>query len=282
MPSIRAFTLYLTLQCVLFAVPQISRAQPAVKFKQDADLPFAGRMVDLSHAFNRETIYWPTQEGFKLIRESAGVTERGYYYAANRFAAAEHGGTHIDAPIHFVEAARTVDLIPLHRLVGDAVVIDVTSSCGENPDYQITVDDLRQWEIDHHRQLTDVIVLLRTGFGRHWGNAERYLGTSQKGAEAVANLHFPGLDPTAARWLVEQRAIKSIGIDTASIDYGQSRLFQSHVTLFQHDLPAMENVANLDQLPTSGATVIAMPMKIAGGSGAPTRILAFVADRLED
>ena len=210
------------------------------------------------------------------------MTERGYYYAANRFAAAEHGGTHIDAPIHFVEGARTVDLIPLNRLVGDAVVIDVTSSCEENPDYQITVDDLRQWEIDHHRQLTDVIVLLRTGFGRHWGNAERYLGTSQKGAEAVANLHFPGLDPAAARWLVEQRAIKSIGIDTASIDYGQSRLFQSHVTLFQHDVPAMENVANLDRLPTSGATVIAMPMKIAGGSGAPTRILAFVADRLED
>ncbi len=258
----------------------IAKAQPAEGLEKVKQLAETGtRIVDLTHPFDGDTIYWPTQDGFQLIRESAGVTERGYFYAANRFAAAEHGGTHIDAPIHFSAGGCTVDQIPLTRLLGPAVVIDITKQCAEDPDYQVTVGDLRQWEVDHHRQLADVIVFLRTGYGRHWGNRERYLGTKQHGPEAVALLHFPGLDPVAARWLVEHRAIKSIGIDTASIDHGQSQLFGSHVTLFERGVPAFENVAHLDELPTVGATVIAMPMKIGGGSGGPTRIIALLDDQ---
>lgn len=235
-----------------------------------------GRMIDLTYPFDRSTIYWPTETGFDLIRGTAGMTDKGYFYVANRFAAAEHGGTHIDAPIHFFKDRQTVDQIALSRLIGEAVVIDVTESCAEDPDYQIHVGDLRRWETTHRRQLVDVIVLLRTGFGRHWGDRRRYLGTEKAGPEAVADLHFPGLAPAAARWLVEHRAIKSIGIDTPSIDYGQSRRFQSHVTLFEHNLPAFENVANVDRLPSAGATVIALPMKIGGGSGAPLRIIAIL------
>ena len=237
-----------------------------------------GRIVDLTHAFDRGTIYWPTEAGFKLIEGPAGITEKGYYYAANRFVAAEHGGTHIDAPIHFFQNRKTVDQIPLQRLIGEAVVVDVAKSCAENRDYQVDVGDLRRWETNQGRQLVDVIVLLRTGFGRHWNNRKRYLGTDKTGPAAVADLHFPGLAPAAARWLVENRAIKSIGIDTPSIDYGQSRQFQSHVTLFEHNVPAMENVANLEQLPSAGATVVALPMKIGGGSGAPLRIIAFLRE----
>ena len=236
------------------------------------------RVVDLTHPFDAETIYWPTEEGFRLIEGTAGVTPRGYYYAANRFAAAEHGGTHVDAPIHFYADRQTVDQIPLNRLMGDGVVIDVTAACNEDPDYQIGVDDLRRWETEHGRQLVDVVVLLRTGFSRHWGDRLKYLGTDKKGDEGVANLHFPGLHPDAARWLVEHRAIKSIGIDTPSIDHGQSRQFGSHVTLFEHNVPAFENVAHLDQLPTHGFQVIALPTKIAGGTGAPLRIIATVPE----
>jgi kynurenine formamidase len=206
------------------------------------------------------------------------LTEKGYYYAANRFQAAEHGGTHIDAPIHFFQGHETVDQIPLQRLVGEAAAIDVTGRCSADRDYQVDVGDLRRWEERHGRQLVDVIVLLRTGYGKFWGDRERYLGTSETGPQAVAKLHFPGLAPAAAQWLVEHRAIKAIGIDTPSIDYGQSRRFQSHVTLFQHHVPAFENVANLANLPASGATVIALPMKIAGGTGAPLRIVAMVPD----
>jgi kynurenine formamidase len=236
----------------------------------------AARLVDLTHAFDERTIYWPTESGFELIRGPAGVTERGYFYSANRFAAPEHGGTHIDAPIHFYEGRQTVDQIPLERLVGEAAVIDVAEKCEADPDYQIDVDDLRRWEVEQNRHLVDVVVLLRTGHGRHWGDRRRYLGTEKTGPESVEDLHFPGLAPEAARWLVEHRSIKSIGIDTPSIDYGQSRDFSSHVTLFRHNVPVFENVAKLEDLPTSGATVIALPMKIAGGSGAPLRIIALV------
>jgi kynurenine formamidase len=238
----------------------------------------AGRIVDLTHSFDDSTIYWPTEDGFKLVRGQAGMTERGYYYAANRFVAAEHGGTHIDAPIHFFQNRQTVDQIPLDKLIGEAVVIDVTRSCSQESDYQVDVADLRRWETSHERQLVDVVVLLRTGFGRHWKNRNVYLGTRSTGPAAVADLHFPGLAPAAARWLVDHRAIKAIGIDTASIDCGQSRQFQSHVTLCEQNVPIFENVANLEDMPTSGATVLALPMKIGGGSGAPLRMIAIVPE----
>ncbi len=240
----------------------------------------SGQFVDLTYPFDHRTIYWPTEDGFSLIRGKAGFTSKGYYYAANRFKSAEHGGTHIDAPIHFYKDRRTVDEIPLQQLIGEGVLVDVSEKCESDPDYQVGIGDLHRWETEHRRQLVDVIVLLRTGHGKYWGDRKRYLGTDHRGEPAVAELHFPGLSPDAARWLVERRAIKAIGIDTPSIDYGQSRKFQSHVTLFKYNVPAFENVANLEQLPTEKFTVIALPMKIGGGSGAPLRIVAIVG-RLE-
>ncbi|MDC0251631.1 cyclase family protein, partial [bacterium] len=225
---------------------------------------------------DKQTIYWPTENGFRLIPEKAGITEKGYYYSSNRFMAAEHGGTHLDAPVHFNENGKSVDKLPLRQLMGEAAVIDVTAACRQDPDYQISVADLRAWEEKTGRQLVDVIVLLNTGYAQHWSDRKKYLGTDQLGTEAVAKLHFPGLDPEAARWLTEHRAIKAIGLDTASIDYGQSTRFQSHVTLFKHEIPAFENVADMSRLPISGTTVVALPMKIGGGSGGPLRIVAWL------
>jgi kynurenine formamidase len=235
-----------------------------------------GRVVDLTHTFNRDTIYWPTEEGFKLVKEKAGFTDKGYYYAANRMIAAEHGGTHIDAPIHFSARGQTVDAIPLKRLIGEAAVIDVSEACKEHPDYQVGIEDLRRWEEAQQRQLIDVIVLLRTGYAKRWPNRKAYLGTNATGPEAIAELHFPGLSPQAAEWLTQHRSIKAVGIDTASIDYGQSKRFASHVTLFEYNVPAMENVGDMSRLPTAGATIIALPMKIGGGSGSPIRVLAIL------
>ncbi len=106
----------------------------------------AEKTVDLTHPFDQRTIYWPTETGFTLQKGPAGFTDRGYYYAANRFAAPEHGGTHIDAPIHFFENGLTVDQIPLSQLMGDCVCVDVSSQCAANRDYQVTVEDFRQWE----------------------------------------------------------------------------------------------------------------------------------------
>jgi kynurenine formamidase len=246
--------------------------------RQTAGFP-AGTIVDLSYPFGSETVYWPTAETFHLEKDFDGTTEQGYYYSAYRYSAAEHGGTHIDAPVHFAKGRNTVDEIPLDQLMGPAIVVDVTKQSKSDRDYRITESDFRNWEQRNGRIPTGAIVLLRTGFGKFYPDRKKYLGTDERGAAAVANLHFPGLHPDAARWLTQNRKIKAIGLDTASIDYGQSTLFESHRTLFARDIPALENVANLDQLPIKGFSVIALPMKIKGGSGGPLRIIAVIPGR---
>ena len=235
----------------------------------------AGTVVDLSHAYDAQAIFWPTAEAFRLEKVADGVTAAGYYYAANNFFTSEHGGTHIDAPIHFAQGRRTVDQIPLDRLMGEAIVVDVTLASEADADYQVTVGDFQRAE-QAGAIPPDAIVLIRTGFSRRWPDAARYLGTAARGPDAVAQLHFPGLHPDAAKWLISERRIKAIGIDTASIDYGQSTLFESHRLLYERDIPAFENLTSLEQLPPRGAFVVALPMKIRGGSGAPLRAIAII------
>ena len=245
-----------------------------------ADVPFTGgKWIDLTHEFSSETLYWPTAERFTLETEFHGQTPKGHFYAANRYRASEHGGTHIDAPIHFAEGHKTVDQLPLDQLTGAAVVVDVSARAQKDADYQITVADLKAWEERHLQIPNGAIVLFRTGFARHWPDAKKYLGTDEKGTDAVAKLHFPGLHPDAVRWLVSERTIKAVGLDTASIDYGRSTLFESHRILFEKNIPAFENVAALDQLPATGVYIIALPMKIKGGSGGPLRIVAWIAGK---
>jgi len=251
---------------LIFAVPVLAQRTPS--------LP-AGRVVDLSHAFDANTVYWPTAEPFKLETDFEGVTDKGYFYSAYRYSAAEHGGTHIDAPVHFAKGHYPVDEIPLDQLMGDGIVIDVTAQCAANRDYLVSVADFENWERRNGRIAPGTIVFLRTGFAKYYPDRKAYLGTDERGADAVPKLHFPGLDPAAARWLTQNRSIKAIGLDTASIDRGQSTLFESHRILFEKNIPALENVANLDQLPVKGFSVIALPMKIKGGSGGPVRIVAF-------
>ncbi|MFB3123604.1 MAG: cyclase family protein [Candidatus Binatia bacterium] len=236
----------------------------------------SGKIIDLTHPFGEATVYWPTAKEFQLEKVYQGVTSKGFFYAANNFSAAEHGGTHIDAPFHFYEGRNTVDMIPLGRLIGNGVVIDVREKCANNRDYRIRISDFLAWEERHGSKLHDVIILLRTGFGKYWPDRIKYMGTDERGEGAVGKLHFPGLHPEAARWLVNNRRVKAIGLDTVSIDYGQSTLFESHVTLFQKNVPALENLANLEQLPEKGFLIIALPMKIKGGSGGPLRIVAVV------
>ena len=235
-----------------------------------------GELVDLSHTYDSQAIYWPTAEGFQLRRDADGITPAGYYYAANSFFTSEHGGTHIDAPVHFAEGHLTVDKIPVQQLMGAAVVIDVTEQSERDADYQMTADDIQRFEQQSGAIPMDAIVLIRTGFSKRWPGAERYLGTTQRGEEGTRNLHFPGLHPDAARWIVANRRIRAIGIDTASIDYGQSTLFESHRALYERDIPAFENLTALDRLPATGAYIIALPMKIGGGSGAPLRAVAIL------
>jgi kynurenine formamidase len=241
----------------------------------DLDTPGEGTWIDLSHDFSAHTIYWPTAKPFKLEVVSAQRTPAGYYYAANNFSAAEHGGTHLDAPIHFAEGQWTTDQIPIERLVGQAIVVDVQSGADSSADYRVDQAAIDGWEQEHGAVPPNSIVLFRTGWARRWPDRTAYLGTSRTGPEAASELHFPGIDSTAAQWLVG-RKVKAIGIDTPSIDYGQSTTFPTHQVLFASNIPAFENVANLDRLPPRGSFVIALPMKIKGGSGGPLRIVARV------
>jgi kynurenine formamidase len=237
-----------------------------------------GRLVDLTHTFDSTAVYWPTASGFELSVDAAGPTEGGWYYAANSFRSAEHGGTHLDAPIHFAEGQHTADAIPLERLIAPAILVDVTASAAADADYQVGVADFEGWERAHGRIPDGAIVLLRTGFAARWADRASYMGTAERGAAAVAKLHFPGLHPDAARWLVDERTISAIGLDTPSIDHGQSATFESHRILFARNIPAFENVASMDALPPVGFHVIALPMKIGGGSGGPLRIVAVLPD----
>ena len=241
----------------------------------DPDLLRTGRRVDLTHDFSAETIYWPTAKPFTLEVVSAERTPAGYYYAANNLSGAEHGGTHLDAPVHFAEGGWTADQIPLDRLIGDAVVVDVQPQAESSADYRVDPDELDDWERRYGAIPDGAIVLFRTGWARHWPDRARYLGTTRTGAGAVAELHFPGIDSAAAHRLVERR-VRAVGIDTPSIDYGQSSTYPVHRILFAANIPAFENVANLDRLPVKGSFIVALPMKIRGGSGGPLRIVALV------
>ena len=239
-------------------------------------VPASVHYVDLTHDLSADSIFWPTGETFRLDKVADGVTDKGYYYASNNYSGNEHGGTHIDAPVHFAQGHWTVDQIPLDRLIGSAVVIDVSAASRANADYQVAVADFTAWEQAHGQIEPGAIVLLRTDFSKRWPDARSYLGTNEHGDAAVAQLHFPGLHPDAAKWLAEVRHVKAVGLDTASIDYGQSTLFESHRILYERNIPAFENLDALDSLPPRGATVYALPIKIKGGSGGPLRAIAVV------
>lgn len=235
----------------------------------------AHRVVDLTHPFDEETIYWPTApSGFELEVLSEGITEGGWYYSAHALAAPEHGGTHLDAPVHFSETGQTADEIPLERLVSDAIVIDVSAKAAEIPEYLLTPGDVLAWEEQYGPIPRGVIVLLRTGWGERWPDRAAYLGDDTPGD--ASNLRFPSYGPEAARLLVEDRAVAALGADVASIDPGSSTDFPVHRIAAARDVPGLENLANLERLPITGAVVVALPMKIRGGSGGPLRAIALV------
>ena len=235
-----------------------------------------GQWIDLTYSYDEQTIYWPTAESFKLDTVFVGLTEKGYYYSSFKFSAEEHGGTHFDAPVHFGEGKNSVEKVPVEQLMGEAVVVDVTEKALSNPDYQVSIADLLNWEKEYGKIPDNSIILLYTGYGRYWPDRVKYMGTDELGTEAVEKLHFPGLHSDAAKWLSTERKINAVGLDTPSIDYGQSKFFKSHRILFENDLTVYENVANLDKLPPKVAWIIALPMKIKGGSGAPLRIVAWI------
>ena len=233
------------------------------------------RTVDLTHALNSKTLYWPTSPtSFKLDQLSYGPTPGGWFYSSFAFSAPEHGGTHLDAPIHFGEGHLTVDRVPLDKLIGPAVVIDVTSKTRADSDYRLTREDVAAFEKAHGRIAAGSIVLLRTGWSTRWPDRKSYLGDDTP--NDASKLHFPSYGVEAARLLIQERRVSAIGVDVASIDYGPSADFMVHRIAAAADVPGIENLTNLNLLPATGAVIFALPMKIEGGSGGPVRVIALV------
>lgn len=233
------------------------------------------RVVDLSWTYDDETLYWPTSpSSFELERLSFGITEAGYFYSANSICTPEHGGTHLDAPIHFAEGAWAADEIPAERFLAPAVVIDVSKQAAQDADYRLAVADVETFEATHGRIPAGSVVLLRTDWDRRWPDRLAYFGDDTPGD--ASKLHFPSFGVEAARILVDQRGVIGLGVDTASIDYGPSRDFPVHRVAGKANVYGLENLRALDELPPTGAWVIALPMKIGGGSGGPVRVVALV------
>lgn len=232
------------------------------------------KIVDLTYAFGPQTVYWPTGKGFQLDTVAHGKTAAGFFYAANNFCSAEHGGTHMDAPIHFAEGKAAADQVPVGAGIGPIARIDVSAQAAADADYRLTVADLQAWEQRHGRLPDGAIVIMYSGWGARWPDRKRYLGTDVAGD--TANLHFPGFSRAAAEFLIRERRIDAIGVDTPSIDHGPSQDFIVHQIINGANKPGFENLANLDRVPAAGATLIALPMKIEGGSGGPLRAIALL------
>ncbi|MGH7482574.1 MAG: cyclase family protein [Longimicrobiales bacterium] len=232
------------------------------------------RVVDLTHGFDSNTVYWPTSEtGFRLDTVAHGETPGGWFYSAYEISLPEHGGTHVDAPSHFHVAGPSVDEIPLERLIGPAIVIDLPAHARDDADYRLSGADIVAWEEEHGEIPEDAIVVLRTGWSRFWPQAERYLGGLDP-----ADLHFPSFGESAARLLIEERDVAALGVDVASIDPGAAAEFPVHRLAAAARVPGLENLTNLGSVPPTGALIVALPMKIVGGSGAPLRAIALVPD----
>lgn len=231
-------------------------------------------VVDLSHTYDDKTLFWPTSPiAFEHKELSYGPTPGGYFYSAYTLATAEHGGTHLDAPIHFAEARKTVDELEMGDLYAPVIVIDVTEQAAADRDYRLTAADVKAFEATHGEIKQGSAVLMRTDWSRHWPDAKAYLGDDTPGD--ASKLRFPGFHEDAAALLVE-RGVSLVGVDTASIDYGRTTTFPVHVVFSTSNVPALENLTELEALPPTGAWILAAPMKIGKGSGAPARVVAFI------
>ncbi len=237
------------------------------------------KILDMTYAFGDDSIYWPTGKSFKSTKVFRGINDQGWWYASNDYEANEHGGTHADAPIHFAKNGRTIDQVPLEEWIAPAVKIDVTPQCAKNRDYLLRVEDIENFEKKYGKIPARAWVIMFTGIGtQYYPNKQKVLGTEMTGKEAVDYLSFPGFSAESAAYLLKERNITGIAIDTPSIDYGKSKDFPVHRLLCGANKLAVENIANLGKLPSVGAVLYVIPMLIKNGTGSPARIFAVLPE----
>jgi kynurenine formamidase len=226
------------------------------------------RVLDLSYAISDKLVPWPGDERFFEAKVNASVEKNGYF--TRSFWMLEHYGTHLDAPAHFPPGKTTVDQIPVKQLFGPAVVMDVRIESSKDADYQLSAARIEEWEKRHGRIPEGAIVLLRTGWASRWPDVQKY-----RNQDAQGKMHFPGFSAEAAKLLIERRA-SGLGCDTLSVDYGASNDYAVHHLALGAGLYHLENLADLSELPETGAFLVVAPIKLEGGSGGPVRVFAIL------
>lgn len=223
--------------------------------------------VDLTHPLHEGTAFWPGGIPFKKTL----VVDYPQGFRMFKFEMAENVGTHVDAPVHFVPGALTIDRIPLGRLIGPAAVVDVTEKVKDDLDYRLGMHDLERWELRYGTIPAGAIVVMRTGWGERAGDLGRYRNQDSRGV-----MHFPGFSRESAEFLVRERNVSGIGIDTLSLDYGPSKGFPVHKVMLGAGRFQIENLANLERLPAGGAVIFVLPLKVQDGTQAEARVIALV------
>jgi len=246
----------------------------APTFANSAPLIDPSKIVDLTYTFDEHTVFWPTEFPFHHEFEKYGETPGKYFYSSARYSAPEHMGTHTDAPIHFNAHGITLDQVPLKHCIGSAAVVDFSERAAANPDATLSVEDIKAYEEKFGRIPDGAIVVARSGWGKFWPDPKRYMGSDKPGD--ASNLHFPGFSAAAVKFLLDNRNLAAIAIDTASIDPGNSKDFPVHRIWLGANRPGFENLANADKLTPNGATLFCIPMKIGRGTGGPTRCFAIL------
>jgi kynurenine formamidase len=260
----RAGTLSLCVVALMALFPQNSRRGTPF----DDIRSGKARVVDLTYAVNDKGVPWPGDDRWFEAKVNASVEKQGYF--TRSFWMLEHYGTHLDAPAHFPPGKTTVDQIPVKRLFGPAVVLDVRAEADRDADYRLSVGCVEGWEKEHGRIPAGAIVLMRTGWSTRWPDVKRY-----RNQDAQGRMHFPGFSVEAVKLLIERKA-SGLGIDTLSVDYGPSADFPVHHLGLGADIYNLENLADLSDVPEAGASLIVAPIKLEGGSGGPVRVFAVM------
>lgn len=226
-------------------------------------------VVDLSYVLNSKTPDFFGDHDIYHFDHKTLVKDDGY--STGTFQTPEHFGTHVDAPVHFAKGAQTVDQISINKLVIPAVVIDMRKQVESNPDCLLTEAMIQDWEKEHGRIPPNSAVLLLTGWSKNWDSEQQY-----RNPDSNKQMHFPSYSGEAVKFLIEQRKINAIGVDTLSIDPGVSTTYPVHKFTAQNNVYGMENLNNLDQLPAKGILLVCGPLAVEGGTGCPARIVAII------
>ena len=227
-----------------------------------------GKVIDLTHSLSASSPFWPSDDGIPFDYDTLAAQKSGRP-SMGRYSVSEHFGTHLDAPIHFADNLKSVDELTAGDLFGKAVVVNVVAKCEANPDYLLSLEDLQTWEKKHGRIPDHAVVIMYSGWCLKWNDMKSY-----RNADASGKMHFPGFSEEAAQWLVNERSIIGIGIDNMSVDAGARDGFPAHAIVNGAGKFHLENLANVDQMPESGAYLIVAPIKIEGGSGGQVRVYA--------